>query len=145
MLVGFAVGVLGGLAAHLLLGADHPGQRERASGGVPARHRLAAQHDGVADQGRRRREQAACPFAAADLHDEAVRRLIAVGSLGNLAYEEGDILWLKVEFIHAFAAEDAIRSELEEGGLRVLHIQTSPNSNRASAVCRKNLDTSQDA
>ena len=66
-----------------------------------------------------------------------LRRLIAACTLGNFAYEEGDILWLNVEFIHAFASEDAVRSELEEGGLSVARIQTSPSSVRGSAVCIK--------
>jgi SAM-dependent methyltransferase len=67
-----------------------------------------------------------------------VRRLITACTLGNFAYEEGDILWLNVEFVHAFATQDAIRSEIEEGGLSVLRIQTSPSSVRGSAVCIKN-------
>ncbi len=71
-----------------------------------------------------------------------LRRLIALFSLGNLAYEEGDILWLKVEFVHAFGAEDAIRSELEEGGLSVLSVQTVLNTVRGRAVCVKSLNAS---
>jgi SAM-dependent methyltransferase len=67
-----------------------------------------------------------------------VRRLITVCTLGNFAYEEGDILWLNVEFIHAFATQDAIRSEIDEGGLSVLRIKTSPSSACGSAVCIKN-------
>jgi SAM-dependent methyltransferase len=68
---------------------------------------------------------------------ELLRRAIAAGTLGNLAYEEGDTLWLNVEFVHEFSSEDAIRSELEEGGLAVLRIQTSQTTVRGSAVCRK--------
>jgi 2-polyprenyl-3-methyl-5-hydroxy-6-metoxy-1,4-benzoquinol methylase len=68
-----------------------------------------------------------------------LRRLVAAGTLGNLAYEEGDILWLRVEFVHQFSSEDALRSELEEGGLAVLHIKTSGASIKGSAVCQKNL------
>lgn len=69
-----------------------------------------------------------------------LRRLIAVGTLGNLAYEEGDILWLNVEFLHVFTSEDEIRSELEEGGLQVLRIQNEVNPVRAGVVCRKDVE-----
>jgi SAM-dependent methyltransferase len=74
---------------------------------------------------------------------EMLRRLVAVCTLGNGAYEAGDILWLNVEFVHEFSSEDAIRSELEEGGLDVLRIQTSQTTIRGSAVCRKSLQTGQ--
>ena len=53
-----------------------------------------------------------------------VRRVIAACTLGNLAYEPGDMLWRNVEFVHEFTSEDAVRSELEEGGLSVVRIQT---------------------
>jgi SAM-dependent methyltransferase len=69
-----------------------------------------------------------------------LRRVIAACSLGNLAYEEGDMLWLNVEFLHVFTSEDEIRSELEEGGLQVLRFQTEVNPVRAGAVCRKSLE-----
>lgn len=71
-----------------------------------------------------------------------IRRLVAVITLGNFAYEEGDILWLNVEFIHAFATQDAILSEIEEGGLSVVGIKTSPSSVRGSAVCIKTIPQS---
>ena len=58
----------------------------------------------------------------------------------GLAYEEGDMLWGNLEFIHAFAAEDAVRSELEEGGLPALWIRTERTSIRGGAVCRKGPD-----
>ena len=66
-----------------------------------------------------------------------VRRVVAACTLGNLAYEAGDTLWQNIEFVHQFTSEDAIRSELEEGGLCVLRIHTAPASARGSAVCRK--------
>ena len=72
---------------------------------------------------------------------QLLRRLVAAVTLGNLAYEEGDMLWANVEFVHAFTSEDAIRSELEAGGLTVLRIHTSQTTVRASAVCRKGLET----
>jgi SAM-dependent methyltransferase len=70
---------------------------------------------------------------------ELLRRLLAVCTLGNLTYEAGDSLWLNVEFIHEFWSEDTIRSELEEGGLSVVRIQTD-QSPRGRAVCRKGPD-----
>jgi SAM-dependent methyltransferase len=66
-----------------------------------------------------------------------VRRLIAACTFGNTAYQEGDILWGNIEFIHAFMSEDEIRSELTEGGLSVRSIQTDPNSIRGGAICKK--------
>jgi SAM-dependent methyltransferase len=70
-----------------------------------------------------------------------VRRMIATCTLGNTGYEEGDILWGNIEFIHIFTSEDDVRSELEEGGLTVTRIQTDPTSIRGGAICRKNLET----
>jgi SAM-dependent methyltransferase len=64
-------------------------------------------------------------------------RTILARALGNLKYEEGDMLWLNVEFVHAFSSEAAIRSELEEGGLSVLSVLTETTSVRGRAVCRK--------
>jgi SAM-dependent methyltransferase len=72
---------------------------------------------------------------------QLVRRLVAACTLGNLAYEEGDMLWGKVEFVHVFVSEETIRSELEEGGLSVVGIRTAPKAIRGSAVCRKGLET----
>jgi SAM-dependent methyltransferase len=66
-----------------------------------------------------------------------LRRLIAACTLGNLAYQPGDMLWLNVEFLHAFGSDDEIRSELEEGELEVLRFQTAVNPTRAGVVCRK--------
>jgi SAM-dependent methyltransferase len=66
-----------------------------------------------------------------------VRLLIAACTLGNTAYQEGDILWGNVEFVHAFTSEEEVRSELKEGGLSVISIQTGPNSIRGGAICIK--------
>src|SRR4030042_3268189 len=59
-----------------------------------------------------------------------LRQLIAACTLGNTAYEEGDILWGNIEFIHVFTSEDEVQSELEEGGLSVTRILINPNSIR---------------
>lgn len=53
---------------------------------------------------------------------EIARKLFAFSVLGNTRYEKGDMLWGNVEFIHAFLSEDAVRSEFEEGGFEIIHI-----------------------
>ncbi len=73
-----------------------------------------------------------------------VRRVIAACTLGNLAYEEGDRLWLNVEFSHAFSSEQSIRSELEEGGFSVERMTTDEGSIRGWAVCRKRPEIGKD-
>ncbi len=67
----------------------------------------------------------------------AVRRALGACSLGNVGYEAGDMLWGHAEFVHAFASEDAVRDELEAGGLSVLCIRTDPRSIRAGAAAKK--------
>ncbi len=71
---------------------------------------------------------------------EWARRAIALCSLGNRAYEAGDSLWANVEFMHEFASEEALRSELEEGGLSVVCLRTDPAVGRGHAVCQKSLE-----
>ena len=75
---------------------------------------------------------------------ELLRRAVAVCSLGNLAYEEGDTLWGH-EFVHLFASEDVVREELEEGGLTVVRIHGDTNTLKCAAVCRKGLETGHDS
>ena len=67
---------------------------------------------------------------------ELARKAIAFLTLGNLRYERGDMLWLKIEFVHAFFSEDEIRSEFRQGGFEVLHIHV-PGGIRGGAVLRK--------
>jgi SAM-dependent methyltransferase len=71
-----------------------------------------------------------------------LRRLVAACTLGNVTYEAGDTLWLNVEFVHQFSSEDAIRWELEEGGLTVVRMTTGKPP-RGRAVCRKSLEADQ--
>jgi hypothetical protein len=69
-----------------------------------------------------------------------MRRLIAAATFGNLEYEQGDMLWLNIEFLHAFPSEEAVRAELEEGGLSVVSITRDPRIPvRGGAVCRKSF------
>ena len=65
---------------------------------------------------------------------EHLRQLIAKSPFGNRGYENGDILWLNVEFVHIFTSEDKIRSELEAGGLAVKHINMDSGTTRGSAI-----------
>lgn len=74
-----------------------------------------------------------------------VRSLVAACTLGNRAYQEGDILWLNVEFVHQFTSQDALRAELGEGGLEVEWIRTERTSVRGAAVCRKSTETGRNA
>jgi SAM-dependent methyltransferase len=75
---------------------------------------------------------------------ERLRRLIAASPVGNRAYEDGDKLWLNVEFVHVFRSEEEVRSELEEGGLDIVHIIFNPASIRGAAVAVKNVDKNSD-
>lgn len=75
----------------------------------------------------------------------SLRRAFALCTLGNLDYEAGDTLWQNVEFVHQFTSEEAVRAELEAGGLSVLRIQTSPASVRGGAVCRLGLEAGHSA
>lgn len=65
------------------------------------------------------------------------RRLIAACTLGNTAYQAGDILWGNIEFIHAFTTREEVQSELEEGGFQVIRLQTDPAAIRGWAICQK--------
>ena len=66
---------------------------------------------------------------------KTLRRMIAA-ALGNLSYEDGDSLWLNVEFIHIFESEQAVKSEIEAGGLSVIQFHTN-QTRLGSAVCQK--------
>jgi SAM-dependent methyltransferase len=54
---------------------------------------------------------------------EMARKIFSVLTWGNLWYEPGDMLWHNVEFVHAFASEEELRSEFEAGGFSLLHLQ----------------------
>jgi SAM-dependent methyltransferase len=76
------------------------------------------------------------PRAKASRRARFARRLVAACTLGNTAYEEGDLLWHDIEFIHAFTSEDVVRAEFEEGGLSVVRIVTDQGTLRGNAICR---------
>lgn len=66
-----------------------------------------------------------------------IRRLIAMLTCGNLAYEPGDTLWGGIEFSHAFTHEKEIRSEFAEADLIVENLSYSEISPRGTAILRK--------
>jgi SAM-dependent methyltransferase len=68
---------------------------------------------------------------------ERLRRWIAASPIGNRAYEDGDKLWLNVEFVHVFGSEDEVRSELEQGGLNISYVKFDPASIRGAVVAVK--------
>lgn len=65
---------------------------------------------------------------------EWARKIFALMTLGNLRYERGDILWLKREFLHVFSSEAALRSEFEEGGFTLFHLQIPESGVEGGAV-----------
>jgi SAM-dependent methyltransferase len=65
---------------------------------------------------------------------ELARKIFAFLTLGNLWYEPGDMLWLNVEFIHAFSSEAELRSEFAEGGFVALDFLIPDSGNEAGAV-----------
>lgn len=68
---------------------------------------------------------------------ELIRQGVAYLSLGNPAYEKGDMLWYNIEFIHAFSSEDDLRSEFRQGGFEVIDLSISERMPRGWAVLRK--------
>ncbi len=68
------------------------------------------------------------------------RRVIAACTLGNLSYEPGDVLWGNIEFVHGFPSEDAVRSELEEGGFSVVCTQGDESTKWGGMVCKKTAE-----
>lgn len=66
-----------------------------------------------------------------------LRRAAAWLSLGYREYEEGDHLWRRVEFLHAFREERALREEFAEGGLEVSALKVHPESLEGGAILWK--------
>ncbi len=65
------------------------------------------------------------------------RRTFAFVTLGNLSYERGDMLWGGVEFIHAFASEQELRQEFENGRFEVKHFCIPESGMRGGAVLKR--------
>lgn len=66
-----------------------------------------------------------------------LRKLLAFITLGNLGFENGDIMFGTLEFRHAFDSEEELISEFTAGGFEVIHFTTFNNSNRGAAILRK--------
>jgi len=71
-------------------------------------------------------------------------RAVAACTLGNLAYEAGDTRGRISSSCHQFASEDAVRSELEEGGFPCCASRQT-DTHRSGAVCRRSPETGQNA
>jgi signal peptidase I len=56
----------------------------------------------------------------------ALRRALAVVTLGNRSYEPGDVLWGGVEFMHVFCAESDLRAEFDLSGLELVRLSLPP-------------------
>lgn len=86
-----------------------------------------------------------CQFLVSDEREsrraaESFRRFLARLTLGNLSYEPGDRLLNGLEFAHYFSGADEIRSELEAGGFRILHLSLPAAGSLGGAVLKKDDD-----
>lgn len=69
---------------------------------------------------------------------ERVKKLIARLTMGNTAYEKGDLFWNNVEFLHAFSLLEDLQSEIEEGSFETIHTQLPTSGTSGGVVLRKN-------
>ncbi len=76
------------------------------------------------------------PTQRATWRGVALRRFVALATLGHVGYEPGDKLLHNAEFIHTFGDERALREEFEAGGLNVLHLDL-PEGGHGGAVLQK--------
>jgi SAM-dependent methyltransferase len=65
---------------------------------------------------------------------EWARKIFALMTIGNLRYEQGDILWLNREFMYVFTSEAALRSEFEDGGFTLIHLQIPESGMEGAAL-----------
>jgi hypothetical protein len=68
---------------------------------------------------------------------QMLRKIFTFLTLGNFWYEEGDMLWGSVEFIHCFSSIKEICCEFEAAGLNVVHVRIPEQSRRGGAVLRR--------
>ena len=66
-----------------------------------------------------------------------IKKLLACLTLGNILYENGDVLWKNTEFAHLFLSEEEIRSEFEKGGFKVDYIHVPINGIRGEGLLRR--------
>lgn len=77
------------------------------------------------------------PRARVSRKGELVRKALAWLTLGNIGYENGDILFGTIEFRHAFSAGEDLQSEFAAGGFEVLCLTIFDRMMRGGAVLRK--------
>jgi ubiquinone/menaquinone biosynthesis C-methylase UbiE len=77
------------------------------------------------------------PRARLSQKGELVRRALAWLTLGNIGFENGDILFGTIEFRHAFSAEEDLQSEFAAGGFEWLYLTIFDKLMRGGAVLRK--------
>ena len=68
---------------------------------------------------------------------ENLRKIFAYLTIGNIEYEQGDLLWQNREFTHAFASERSLRSEFREGGFKVYKMYIYEKEPEGAAILRK--------
>ena len=65
---------------------------------------------------------------------EVLRRAFGFISLGNMWYEQGDMLSGNVEFLHQFSSEHSLKLEFKEGGFEVVFLYIPEGAIRGGAV-----------
>lgn len=66
-----------------------------------------------------------------------LRKVVAWLTLGNTAYENGDILFGTIEFRHAFSSKGKLQSEFTAGGFNILQLSIVDQGMRGWAMLRK--------
>jgi ubiquinone/menaquinone biosynthesis C-methylase UbiE len=66
-----------------------------------------------------------------------LKKLLACLTLGNLQYENGDVLWKETEFMHLFSSEEEIKREFERRGFEVNYVHIPNDGIRGEALLRK--------
>ena len=68
---------------------------------------------------------------------ERIKRAFALLTLGNLAYEPGDMLWAGVEFLHGFRSEGELRSEFAAGGFETVMLRVGDGNPCGAAILKR--------
>lgn len=77
------------------------------------------------------------PRAKTSRKGELLRRVVAWLTLGNTAYENGDVLISAIEFRHAFWDKKDLQAEFAAGGFEVLYLGILDQMGRGGAVLCK--------
>jgi hypothetical protein len=67
---------------------------------------------------------------------ERLRKIFGILSLGNIRYQDGDILWKDTEFVHEFSDERNLRDEFKQGGFKVEYLHIARALMRGGAILR---------